>query len=131
MGMITKCKVCEQPLRKLRVNWKCDNCHLIFLKELFITEFKMEKHGYTPKQQAIILRATLDKISQEIYIISNHVDRVLNNLDVPLDGKVIPDYGGIAVPGMSDIAALVNRANNTATCLQTLIMLAAIENKQI
>ena len=87
----------------------------------------MEKHGYTIEHQAALLS---DRLDQLIDWAKNARDIV--NLDV-IDKlhNPVPDYGGMASPGMSDIAELVNRASNTATCLQTLIMLAAIENNQL
>lgn len=87
----------------------------------------MEKHGYTPLQQAVLLSNQLDELINLFFEARDSVDNVLEELkDNPK-----PDFGGMASQGLSDIAAMVNRASNTATCLQTLIMLAAIENNQL
>lgn len=87
----------------------------------------MEKHGYTPLQQAVLLAQQLDTL-EEMVINARHA---AENVETKLMSNPVPDYGAIAIPGMSDIVGIVNRASNTATCLQTLVMLAAIENNQL
>lgn len=86
----------------------------------------MEKHGYTPLQQINLLRDQLIELIADLKCDLHNIDLALTKLNNP-----VPDYGGIAIPGMSDNVATLNRASNTATCLQTLIMLAAIKNKQL
>lgn len=87
----------------------------------------MDKHGYTVLHQAELFANQLDNL-EEMIIAARFI---ADTLHCKLLANPNPDYGGMALPGLSDIQSLINRVSNTASCLQTLIMLQAIERKQV